>query len=175
MIEVRKAMTERTPDQADASRSIHAEPSVRSSLPSLYHSDDGLSVLEHDGLSVDYSKTLDVRDRMEQAAARLSGLSPEENKAVSEYLAGIQKPDVSAEALIIETNKLQDRLSEGKDPAYLKSDNSRFMLDMGILKEGVAAANNLNPYGENVVEERLLTGISRAVHGVEKVSSKLGL
>jgi hypothetical protein len=121
---------------------------------------------------IDFTNTIAVRDRMEQAAARLSGLSSPQSKAVSDYLTSIQKPDVTPETLIASTNTLQHKLFEDKDRPAMVHRNLDSLVEFDKLTDGIAHANKLSPDGTNGLEERVFSAMNRT-H--DFISRKIGL
>jgi hypothetical protein len=112
-------------------------------------------MLEMEGFKINFGDPANVRDNLEQTAAKLECRDPSQKKAVSEYLEALQQPNVTPSQLIVDTNKLRDKF--GADLKDSNNPNFDNLHDMHWMSNGVADHFNLSRYGNTQSREIAFT------------------
>jgi hypothetical protein len=104
--------------------------------------DKDISLLREQHISVKPQDLVNVRDNMEQVARQLAeqpGTSAEQKKALSEYMADLQTPDLTAGDLIIKTNAVLDHF-----PSKADEPQQNGALALALMRNVVAADSGLD-------------------------------
>lgn len=152
-------------DPSSAEMRAADEASVKYSLDLTYN------------VLVDFADLPNVRDSLEQGASSLKCSNPEQQKAVNEYLHTIQQPDVKADTLVYETNKLVEKFgatpgnlpykSDDQSPRPIYAPNDNTLRQLKLTTEGVAAHYDLvNTATGEGFEKTVLNGIEKTVDRV---------